>query len=88
MTTELERVVMHRCHYCDCTTDLRPYGPKGALVCFPCAMREPDRKREAERQFADQLSAIDGPACIDGSEAGVYPAKHGPEEVRRKVHNA
>lgn len=68
---------MH-CHYCDKSTDLRPYGPKGAMVCFGCAMATPERKREAERQFGAQVEACNGPAVIDGTEAGPYPAQHHP----------
>ena len=63
------------CHYCGKTNDLRPYGPKGAMVCFDCAMR-PERKAEAEYNFAVQLDAAGPIAMIDGTEVGPYPAKH------------
>ncbi len=33
------------CHYCGSTeADMRPYGPSGSLVCFPCATETPERK--------------------------------------------
>jgi len=37
--------------------ELRPYGPGGKPICFPCAMGDPSRKAEAERQL---MSAIGG----------------------------
>ena len=67
---------MATCHYCPATNDLRPYGPKGAMVCFPCAMASPERKAEAEHNFVTQLNASGPVACIDGTEVGPYPAQH------------
>lgn len=67
-----------KCHYCDKTSDLRPYGPLGSMICFRCAMSSPCRKSEAEHNFELQLRAIAGPAVIDGTEAGPYPAEHHP----------
>lgn len=33
------------CFYCGPTEEeLRPYGPKGAEVCFPCATSTPERR--------------------------------------------
>lgn len=66
-----------KCHYCSVTKDLRPYGPRGAMVCFGCAMSTAERKAETERNFQAQLDAIDGPAVIDGTEVGPYPAPGG-----------
>lgn len=67
-----------KCHYCNKTEDLRPYGPRGAMVCFACAMSTPERKAEAERNFQAQLDASGSVAVVDGSSAGPYPAKHHP----------
>lgn len=67
------------CHYCDTSDDLRPYGPKGAMVCFTCAMKTPERKLETEQQFTTQLNACAGPAVIDGSNVGPYPAANHPK---------
>lgn len=64
------------CHYCGKTNDLRPYGPRGAMVCFDCAMSTPERKAETEHNFAVQLDAAGPVAMIDGTEVGPYPAKH------------
>lgn len=77
-----------KCHYCEKTHDLRPYGPKGAMVCFSCAMGTPERKTEAERNFAAQLDAAGSVALIDGTEVGPYPAEHNPDAMRLMRHNA
>lgn len=65
-----------KCFYCETTTNLRPYGPRGSMVCFSCAMSSPERKAETSRNFGVQLEAAGPIACIDGSEVGPYPAKH------------
>lgn len=65
-----------KCHYCDKTRDLRPYGPRAAMVCFGCAMSTPARKEEAARNFGTQLAASGPVACIDGTHVGPYPAEH------------
>ena len=70
-----------RCHYCEKTNDLRPYGPNCAMVCFKCAMT-PERKADTEANFAMQLNAISGPAVIDGTKTGPYPAKHNPKVMQ------
>lgn len=71
-----------RCHYCTKTNDLRPYGPRGAMVCFTCAMGTPERRAEAESSFASQLRASGPVAVIDGTEAGPYPIEHNPAAHR------
>ena len=67
-----------KCHYCGKTTDLRPYGPRGSMVCYQCAMSTPERSEEAGRNFGAQLAAITGHVVLDGTEVGPYPAKHNP----------
>lgn len=64
------------CCYCEEQKDLRPYGPRGAMVCFDCAMSTPDREAETERNFVVQLNACGNCAVIDGSNAGPYPVEH------------
>lgn len=69
---------MNQCCYCGNATpeDLRPYGPKGAQVCFDCAMATPEREAEAKRQFCSLLNAAgdvvvltqDGPVPLDGGK--------------------
>lgn len=70
-----------KCLYCDKTSDLRPYGPRGAMVCFACAMSSPERKAETERNFSAQVDACGPDVVIDGTEVGPYPAKHKPGAV-------
>ena len=67
---------MITCHYCGTSRDLRPYGPKHAMVCFACATETPDREREARQNFAVQLASAGPVACIDGTEVGPYPHQH------------
>ena len=71
------------CHYCDKTSDLRPYGPSGAMVCFECAMSRPDRRQTAEQMFYLQAEAC-GPVAVIGAEVGPYPLEHHvPREPRK-----
>lgn len=67
-----------KCCYCDNANDLRPYGPRGAMVCFECAMSTPERQAETERNFSAQLQACGLDAVVDGSSVGPYPVKHHP----------
>lgn len=61
------------CFYCgDENAELRPYGPGGANVCAPCVMgtdAPPERRAQAERQFAAALASA-GPVAVLGA--------HGP----------
>lgn len=43
-----------QCDFCGEIRELRPYGPNGEAVCFPCAMKD---EKAAERQFAKRLIA-------------------------------
>lgn len=65
-----------RCLYCGTIDDLRPYGKRGSMICFDCAMSTPERKAEVERNFAAQLDAA-GPTAVIGGEAGPYPLDGG-----------
>lgn len=42
------------CAFCHNLTELRPYGPKGEKICFPCAMNDED---SAKAQFQKVLDA-------------------------------
>lgn len=68
-----------KCYYCSTTCDLRPYGPRGAMVCFSCATSTPEREAETKRNFGAQLDAAGPVALIDGAEVGPYPVKHHPQ---------
>lgn len=70
------------CHYCETTErELRPYGPEGSWVCFPCATATPEREHGTEAQFGLLLNAnqaispsgatvltTDGPVPFDPSD--------------------
>lgn len=66
------------CFHCGCTDkEMRPYGPKGAYVCFKCAM-EPDHKAQTEQAFSTQLDAA-GPVALIGEETGPRPLDGGKQ---------
>lgn len=44
------------CQTCGEKRELRPYGPNGENVCFPCAMKDEDA---AKRQFGKLLNGND-----------------------------
>lgn len=68
-----------KCVHCGTMEEeLRPYGPRGAWVCFDCGFSSPERKAETEKNFLSQLNAIDGPVII-GDEVGPYPATNHPD---------
>lgn len=69
------------CYVChkdesDPEVELRPYGPKGAFICFDCMISSPEREAEAKRQFGAQLDACGDVAVVDGSHVGPYPLEH------------
>jgi len=66
-------------YVCGTPKDLRPYGPKGAWICFPCMIADSEREEEAKRQFAAQLDAAGPAAMIDGSDVGPYPLTGGKQ---------
>lgn len=48
---------MNVCHYCNQPGELRPYGPGGSWVCFPCATATPAREQAAQEAFGTLLDA-------------------------------
>lgn len=51
---------MRECHYCGTTHDeLRPYGPGGAWLCYPCMKATPEREAQAHRAFGALLDAAE-----------------------------
>ncbi len=42
------RTSPRKCDLCGKIAELRPYGPKGENVCFPCGMKD---EAAAKRQF-------------------------------------
>ena len=75
----------NRCYYCGPTDrELRPYGPGGLNVCFPCAMATPEREAAAQGAFGALLDAtsIFGLTAI-GTEAG--PINVDAEDVAQLI---
>jgi hypothetical protein len=65
-----------KCHYCDSSDDLRPYGPNGAPICFRCMKASPDREAAAVSMFAAQLEAA-GPVAVATRHGPVPHRQHG-----------
>jgi len=63
-------------------TELRPYGPGGALICFGCAMK-PENRAEADRQLDKALDAAEDDSCADGASiAHVVLTPRGPRALK------
>jgi hypothetical protein len=64
-------------------SELRPYGPDGAPICFACAMR-PENRAETDRQFDRQLAAAEKIArSTTGQIAHVELTKEGPRPLKK-----
>lgn len=66
---------MSTCYYCGPTDkELRPYGPGGSTVCFPCATKTPEREKRTKANFGVQLDAINavGPAVLTDNGPDVF----------------
>lgn len=61
------------CCYCATDEDLRPYGPKYAMVCFDCATATPERRAETRANFMAQAEACGDATIVFGTEAGPFP---------------
>lgn len=74
------------CHYCETTDrELRPYGPAGSWVCFPCIKADPARERAAAAAYGALLDAAgeispSGVVAV-GEESG--PRPFDPREATR-----
>lgn len=58
-----------RCETCHEEHDCRPYGVRGAMICYPCMKSSPEREREAERQLGALFRAAEAVSpvvVIDG----------------------
>jgi hypothetical protein len=43
-----------QCDDCGETAELRPYGPGGSVVCYPCGMKDPEEtRRQLERAWGE-----------------------------------
>jgi hypothetical protein len=65
------------CHYCGPTDrELRPYGPGGSNVCFPCATATPEREVAAAAAFG---SLLDAAGAMSSEELTVIGQTSGPQ---------
>lgn len=48
----IEEELPQQCDFCGIIAELRPYGPNGEAVCYPCAMKD---ENAAKRQFEKRL---------------------------------
>ena len=63
-------------------TELRPYGPASALICFSCAMK-PENRAEADRQLNEALDAAEAVSRADGASiAHVVLTTRGPRPLK------
>lgn len=61
------------CFYCKkAVHDLRPYGPGGSLICFPCMKENPEREELAKQQMKLYIQSM-GTAVVVGLENGPVP---------------
>jgi hypothetical protein len=65
--------VNSECATCGQIRDCRPYGERGALICFRCMKATPEAQAIAERQLGAQLAACGPVAVIDGTGGGPRP---------------
>ena len=67
------------CHCGTTDAELRPYGPGGAPICFPCIKSTPEREEAAHNALGALMEAA-GAASPDGiivigTEAGPIPGR-------------
>jgi hypothetical protein len=68
---------MSECWDCGSTEkELRPYGPGGALTCFPCAFGTPEREAATKAAF---MGLLDAAETISPTGAIVIGQPEGPQ---------
>ena len=69
----------HTCHYCGepetRSREMRPYGPGGSWVCFPCITASPLREKAAGEVFH---ALLDGAEAISPTRAVAIGENTGP----------
>lgn len=64
------------CYYCGPTDrELRPYGPGGSPICFPCMKASPEREEAAKQAFG---ALLDGSAAISPTGVVAIGESDGP----------
>lgn len=51
------------CHCGPTSRELRPYGPGGADICFPCMKKDPKREKAARAELGKLFDAA-GPVAV------------------------
>lgn len=80
-----------RCHHCHAPSspevELRPYGPGGAFVCFPCATATPEREAQTAAAFGALLDANSAvsPSGVVAIGAQDEPRPFNPEEAAERL---
>lgn len=75
---------MRTCHYCGSSEkELRPYGPGGNDVCFPCMKASPEREAQAKAAFGALLDASEqiSPSGVVAIGEDIGPRPFNPDEV-------
>ncbi len=54
----IEREQPQQCDFCGAIAELRPYGPNGEAICFPCGMKN---ETAAKEQFRKRLGTAKKP---------------------------
>ena len=82
---------MRTCCYCGShERELRPYGPGGADLCFPCMKATPGREEQAKSAYgallegAEAASALGGGAVV-GQSVGPQPLDVLPLELLERI---
>jgi recombinational DNA repair protein (RecF pathway) len=56
--------------------EVRPYGPKGSWICFPCMKASPELEEECKKNFIAQLNgaaAVSNGIVVIGESTGPRP---------------
>lgn len=70
---------MSTCHWCGPTErELRPYGPGGSDICYPCMMADPAREKAASQNFGALLEGAEivGDGIVTLTPSGPQPGVH------------
>jgi len=73
------------CHYCGTSDGLRPYGPSGSPICFPCMKATPEREATAHNALGALIGAAEAASphgvAVIGTDDGPVPLHLPTEET-------
>ncbi|KKK56287.1 hypothetical protein LCGC14_3066060 [marine sediment metagenome] len=49
-----------QCDLCGKITELRPYGPNGACICYECGEKDPETTKQMFNQRVERVLAMKG----------------------------